>query len=224
MSQPSRRMNPDSRPVLIVAAGLTAILGGVSFLLSYNGLTATAPWASIPAAQAWTIPVVIDGAILVYTLAVLIKRRRGESARLYWALLASFSGVSVAGNSFHAWDASAQDATGVAGAAIAGLAPLAVLAATHTLADLVVEPVSARVHLGAAPPALPSVEQPRPIASEVETPKASAASDTGRNDAVRERAAAGLSQREIASQLGVSKSTVGRILARVHTNQPLDTA
>lgn len=205
MAQPSRRINPDTRPVLIVAASLTAVLGGVSFLLSYNGLTATAPWASIPTAQAWTIPVVIDGAILVYTLAVLIKRRRGESAGLYWGLLAAFTGVSVAGNAFHAWDASQQDSTGFAGAAIAGLAPLAVLAATHTLADLIVEPVSLRAAAGQVPELASRV-------GEATQARPAPAANT-REAAVAAGVAAGRTHRQIAAELGISKTTVGRIVA-----------
>ncbi|ANJ25726.1 DUF2637 domain-containing protein [Agromyces aureus] len=205
MSQLPRRINPDTRPVLVVAASLTAVLGGVSFLLSYNGLTATAPWASIPAGQAWTIPVVIDGAILVYTLAVLIKRRRGERAVLYWSLLAAFTAVSVAGNAFHAWDASAQDSTGMAGAAIAGLAPLAVLAATHTLADLIVEPAPARI-------AQPEVRSDVTPIERADAMTLSEDEPVSREQAVVTRARAGLSQRRIAAELGMSKSTVGRIL------------
>ncbi|MFF2389137.1 DUF2637 domain-containing protein [Agromyces sp. NPDC058104] len=193
--------------MLIVAASLTAVLGAVSFLLSYNGLTATAPWAGIPAGQSWTIPVVIDGAILVYTLAVLIKRRRGERAVLYWSLLAAFTAASVAGNAFHAWDASAHDATGMAGAAIAGLAPLAVLAATHTLADLIVEPVPPR---GVRPQTHSETETIEPDYSSTAVRETESSS---RQRAIVAKARAGLSQRQIAAEIGVSKSTVGRILA-----------
>ncbi|WP_164545144.1 DUF2637 domain-containing protein [Antribacter gilvus] len=132
------RLDPDTLPSLIVAVVLTATLGAVSFTLSYAGLVGVAAWAAVPGYLAWTVPVTIDASILVYTLAVFIFRARGESNGRAWTSLILFTAVSVAANAAHAWDASAHDWHGYAGAFIAGLAPVSVLLTTHTLAELVV--------------------------------------------------------------------------------------
>lgn len=96
--------------------------------------------ASIPPALARTVPITIDCAILVQTLAALVKRRRGEPAPVQWTSLVLFTTASVAANAFHAF-ISARESVAIPGAIVAGLAPVARLAATHTLADLIVEPV-----------------------------------------------------------------------------------
>lgn len=138
MSHRPARINPDSFPVLVVAVVITVALALTSFLLSYSGLVAVAEWAAVPAWLAWAVPVTIDGAILVYTLAALVFRARAESARVAWASLSLFTGLSVAANAAHAWDAGAADGRAVLGAIIAGLAPVAVLLTTHTIARLII--------------------------------------------------------------------------------------
>jgi hypothetical protein len=138
------RINPDHLAVLIVATVLTALLAGTSFMLSFAALEAVATWAAVPPALTWAVPAFIDAAILVYTLAALVARARGESARAAWSSLALWTIVSVTANALHAWADIPDDVRTIAGMTIAGLAPIAVLLATHTLADLVVaKPASA---------------------------------------------------------------------------------
>lgn len=220
MSRPSR-INPDTRPVLSLAVTVTAALLAVSFLLSYNGLTGVAPRGIAEAGLAWSVPVTVDGAVLVYTLAVLIQRQRGDSARVSWSALGGFTAVSVAANAFHAWDTSGHDAAGVVGAAIAGLAPVAVLVATHTLADLIIERPATSVPEVVPAPVPAAIPAPRPVVAASRPsrpatvpapsrPKASPARDA----LIRTLAAEERSVRAIAEQVGVSKSTVGRVLSR----------
>ncbi len=132
------RINPDHLAVLIVAASLTGLLAATSFLLSFAGLSAVAEWASVPWWLTWAVPVMIDSAILVYTLAALVLRARGEKTKRTWCSLGLWAAVSVAANSIHAWTDAPSDVQTVVGMTIAGLAPIALLLATHTLADLIV--------------------------------------------------------------------------------------
>lgn len=140
MSHRPARINPDTLPVLIVAATLTSGLAGTSFALTFAALLDVAAWANVPARLAWAVPVMLDAAIVVYTLAVLVHRARRENAATAWLPLAGFTTVSVVANAAHAgavppaWQA-------LIGTLVAGLAPVAVLLATHTLARLIVAPV-----------------------------------------------------------------------------------
>ncbi|WDS51691.1 membrane protein [Microbacterium phage Barnstormer] len=134
------RINPDSRAVLVVATVATAALALVSFLLSFNGLADAATWANVPGWLAWAIPAYVDGAILVYTLAALVFRARGESARLEWTALGVFAALSVAANGVHAWATAPAWLQATLGVLLAALAPVSVVITTHTIARLVVAP------------------------------------------------------------------------------------
>ncbi|WP_336628488.1 MULTISPECIES: DUF2637 domain-containing protein [unclassified Microbacterium] len=134
------RIQPDSRPVLIIATVITALLAAVSFLLSFNGLAEAASWANVPAWLAWALPAYVDGAILVYTVAALVFRSRGDDARLEWAALALFAALSVAANGVHAWTAAPAWLQVALGVTLAALAPVSVLLTTHTIAKLIVAP------------------------------------------------------------------------------------
>ena len=135
----SARLNPDTRPVVLATAGLTAVLGLVSFAVSFSGLLAVAEWAALPPELRWAVPVFVDGALLAYTLAIVVQRARDESTWFSWLALASFTAVSVAANALHVLGArDGGDWRSWAGAGIAALAPLGVLAATHTVVGLAV--------------------------------------------------------------------------------------
>lgn len=231
MNRRPARINPDRLPVLVLAVVLTAALAAVSFTLSFTGLSATAAWASIPAGLAWTVPVTIDGAIVVYTLAVLLKRQRDESARVQWASLAAFTAVSVAANAYHALIAAPSPEVALPGAIVAGLAPVAQLAATHTLVDMVVE-----VERPAADDAVDELvayaeadaDLTRSLFAAGATavnewtrtePKPSRSKPSPERDAlIRERYAELGSVRAVADELGIGKTTVARVIAQPATD------
>ncbi|QOI66968.1 membrane protein [Microbacterium phage GardenState] len=242
------RIQPDSRAVLVVATVLTALLALVSFLLSFHGLAEAATWANVPGWLAWAIPAYVDGAILVYTLAALVFRARGESARLEWGALAVFAALSVAANGVHAWTAAPAALQVTLGVLLAGLAPVSVLLTTHTVAKLVVAPptpaeaevaeleavapevavewreaevptlatrAEAAERLMAAPPADPL---PAPASSSlVDHLEPADALDPieARNARIRALDDGNRSIRAIAAEVGVSKSTVSRVLNRL---------
>ncbi|WP_159794429.1 DUF2637 domain-containing protein [Puerhibacterium puerhi] len=226
------RINPDTLPVLALAVVLTAGLAAVSFLLSFAGLSAVSAWAAVPDGLTWAVPVMLDVAILVYTLAVLVHRARGERAAGAWAALALWTSVSVAANAAHAAGVPDTWQTAI-GTVVAGLAPVAVLLATHTIARLVVAPAPA-VHAAADGP----VAVPDAVPDADSAPKSDAwtGTDAGRApdadpvevrrhrpSAARGRAAEhradvlamrddGLSIRQIAERVGLGKTTVAELL------------
>ncbi|WDS52084.1 helix-turn-helix DNA binding domain protein [Microbacterium phage Caron] len=254
------RINPDSRAVLVVATVATAALALVSFLLSFNGLADAASWANVPGWLSWAIPAYVDGAILVYTLAALVFRARGESARLEWTALGVFAALSVAANGVHAWATAPAWLQATLGVLLAALAPVSVVITTHTIARLVVAPpaleepaqelsdegleelavyaaedvertrslwadhradVLARPVDEHADDAVDHLE-PTPFAPETleaiaEEPEPDPIAE--RNARIRELDAEGKSLRAIAAEVGVSKSTVSRVLGR-HPDEP----
>lgn len=230
MSHRPARINPDSLGVLIVATVLTVGLAAVSFLLSFNGLSDAAAWANVPPWLAWGIPAYVDGAILVYTVAALVFRARGESARMAWASLALYASLSVAANGVHAWPTAPEEVKVTLGVLLAALAPVAVLLTTHTIARLIVAPPSAEAASEAPTSAEPDTTtpeadelydprwkvQPRPEAAPVPDFVPGDWTTTDERDA-RIRAIGAESPRpstrDIAARVGrVSKSHVARIL------------
>jgi hypothetical protein len=201
------RINPDTRPVVIATTGLVAFLGLVSFAVSFAGLVAVAEWAALPPALRWGVPVFVDGALLAYTLAIAVQRARGESTRFSWTALATFTLVSVAANAAHVLGSrDAGDWRTAAGACIASLAPLGILAATHTVTGLAIAP--------------PAADQRGPLVdlTEDQADQAAAPILTLAVRAVQLRSA-GMTQRAIADQLQVSKTTVSRWLSAGATRE-----
>jgi len=146
----SARIDPDTRPVLVVATTSAVLLAAVSFALSFAGLVQLAAWGHVPTRLAWCVPVMIDGAIAVYTLAVLVARARGERQWTAWAALALWTAVSVGGNAAHGWEPTTV-VQRLVGTVVVALAPVAVLLATHTIADLIVARPQARDEQPATP-------------------------------------------------------------------------
>ncbi|QGJ87763.1 membrane protein [Mycobacterium phage Leogania] len=103
-----------------VATAGTVAVGGLAFALSFTSLSELS--AANGVGQAWMVPLVVDGGIIVATMATVALRRHQWYA---WTLLLLSSLVSVAGNVAHA-----QPHGGIA-MVIAAIPPLWLLAATH---------------------------------------------------------------------------------------------
>ncbi len=82
-------------------AGVTALAAG-SFALSYDALHQLAVANQVPKPLAWIWPLIVDGFIIVASLAILHAVQRQRTARYPWALLVAFSALSVAFNVLHA--------------------------------------------------------------------------------------------------------------------------
>lgn len=133
-----RRINPDSLYTLWFTVILICTLGLTSFMVSFNGLHDVAGWVGLPVWLRWAVPIFIDIAILAYSLAAVIHRARGETVWPTWTTLGAFTLLSVIANGVHALTRGAGTTAVQSwiGAGIAGMAPIAVFAATEQLSRL----------------------------------------------------------------------------------------
>lgn len=219
---------------MAASALLLAVLVAVaSFAVSFTGLIPAAGWAGIPRPLRPAVPIVVDLSILVFTVAAVVARARGEDVRLAWSSVGFFTVVSMVTNATHALSDGNSTATTfpalVVGSFIASLMPLACLISTHTAVSVAVAPPQgskaarrraerARVDqstlLSPEPPPASSVAA---MGSPRKAPAIKAAADSSRPvdvDVVIEMKQAGKSHREIADTLGTSKSTIQRLLSK----------
>lgn len=102
MSVPAARVDPSGQRIRgITTAGVAGLAAG-AFLLSYDALHQLARTSHVPAPLAWLWPLIVDGFILVASLAVLDAVHAGRRARYPWLLVLAFSTLSVAFNVLHA--------------------------------------------------------------------------------------------------------------------------
>lgn len=225
-----------SRFVIVLAVTGTILLALGAFWLSFTTLRDLAVLSGIAAQQAWIWPLIVDGVILESTISVVALRNSAKAARRFaWLLLAAGAGVSVAANITHAIVAADTRVPALIAALVASVPPLVLLAMTHLTVELTrnstppVHPnTSPHVVLGSTgaptPEARPTVTPAtRPETRVVTTNVASPAPHAGRNGSratSREKArvraltmhAVGVSKRQIATELGVHPTTVGRWL------------
>lgn len=114
-----------------VATGGTIAVGALAFSLSFTALSDLAAANGVAHGQAWAIPLVLDGGVIVATSATLALKRHRWFA---WMLLILSSMVSVAGNVAHAHETTAGS---IIAMVIAAIPPLWLLAATHLTVMLV---------------------------------------------------------------------------------------
>ena len=206
MNHAPARINPDTRTALLAAMGATSVLVAVSFVLSFAGLSALAPWAAVPTHLAPLVPLFIDGAILVYTYSALAARARDESTVRPWTWVALWTLVSSAANAAHAWAMGPAGWEGIVGAVLAGLFPIGSLLGTHEIAHRMIgAPVVERAE---------TVPVPAPRWGALVAELGHAAPPRKRRDdaQVVRLHREGLSLRQIAEQVGLPKSTVHNIV------------
>lgn len=196
--------------VVTSVAGTVFIAAG-AFWLSFTALADLAHRSGIGAGQAWAWPLIVDGVIVVSTVAVVALA--GEKAAWYpWTLLIGGAAVSVTANSLHAVVAADADVPGPLAAAVAAVPPVVLLAITH----LTVVLTRSAARPADAPETAAQIETAPAVPSPTESGITGADEDGGPDRRAR---AAELREREwsnkaIARHLGVHPSTVGRWLPR----------
>lgn len=190
------------RWAVVTAVAGTVFIAAGAFWLSFTSLADLARRSGIGSGQAWAWPLIVDGIIVVATVAVVALS--GNRAAWYpWALLVGGAVVSVAANAIHAVLGADADVPSALAALVAAVPPVVLLAITHltvilTGSDLDSEILATVVTNGD----LDLVEG-------VEF-------DPGRRTHAAELRDEGWSNKKIARELSVHPSTVGRWFAAEH--------
>ncbi|RAN79324.1 hypothetical protein B5P43_15555 [Bacillus sp. SRB_336] len=131
------RILPDSRLFAYVVVASVIAIFLASAAVSFQGQAALAEtYMHLTGPTRFLVPVIIDASLLVYAASALVRRARGESVRLAVAASAFWMAVSITANVVHAL----QPASVIVGAALAALAPIAILMSSVTIESLLVAP------------------------------------------------------------------------------------
>jgi hypothetical protein len=221
------------RWAVVTAEAGTIFIAAGAFWLSFTALADLAARSGIGEEQAWAWPLIVDGIIVVATVAVVALAGQ-RSAWYPWALLVGGAAVSVTANAIHAVVAADADVPGVLAASVAAVPPVVLLAITH-LTVILTRPLptagepspveetpevsgttTAQRSLAPQPPRIGSTLLKRPSAAKEAPPRAAAAAGADRRDHARELHGRGWSNKKIARELQVHPSTVGRWFASAH--------
>lgn len=188
---------------MVTAVAGTVLIAAGAFWLSFTALADLARRSGVNAGQAWAWPVIVDGLIVVATVAVVALA--GQRTAWYpWVLLAGGALISVTANALHAVVAADADVPGVLAACVAAVPPLVLLASTHLTVVLVRSQPSTPAAERASEPVEPAEEAAEPEALE----------PAGRRGVAARLRDEGWSNKRIARHLGVAPSTVGRWFPR----------
>lgn len=188
----------------------TVLIAAFAFWLSFTALSDLARRSGVEAAQAWAWPLIVDGLIVVATVAVVALD--GCAAAWYpWLLLISGTAVSVTANTLHATVATAVGLPGPSAACVAAVPPLVLLASTHLSVVLV------RSYRAARGSSVANAEDTEDVNDVAEVEEACVWDGGGRRDFAADLRAEGWSNKAIARRLGVAPSTVGRWFLKAET-------
>ena len=133
----ARRFHADTPFVLGVLLFLVAAMAAASFYVSFSGLFAAAAWAvgDNPPLQ-FAVPVMLDIAIIAFTLSLFIQRERGEKVWGTWLAIGAFATVSATANILHTLVVSTatDNYQLLVGSIISGGAPILLAFATDSVA------------------------------------------------------------------------------------------
>ena len=209
------------RLAVLAAETGTVLLAAAAFVLSFSALHDLAARSGIDRDLAWLWPLIVDGIIVVATVAVFALA--GTRVVWFpWLLLILGAGVSVAANAVHALVAADPGVPPLLAASVASVPPIVLVASTHLTAILIrysrtvlataanhEAAVEAAVLAEAA--ALAAADEPEPIDGDVLL--ADVESEDRRTVAAELRNV-GLTNSQIARLFGVDRSTVGRWLPK----------
>ena len=185
---------------VVTAATGTVMIGVGAFWLSFMALADLAARSGIAPEQAWIWPLLVDGLIVVSTIAVVALDGR-PGAWYPWALLICGALVSVAANSLHAIVAADASVPGLLAATVAAVPPLVLLASTH-LTVVLTRSTTRPLSTAHAPQ--------EPVAGAETEPDPEPEKVAGRRERAARLREAGWSNKAIADELQVHPSTVGR--------------
>lgn len=150
------RIKPDSPTIAYGAAGLATAIYLGAFATSFFGQASLAAHMQVPEPIHFIVPIVIDLALVLFTLATLVRRSRNESTVFTNGATAFWTMVSVAANVLHVLVPAGAPADWIAGtyvgATLSALMPLAALGSSLVVESVLIEP-AAKSEAAAAPAA-----------------------------------------------------------------------
>ena len=196
---PKNRESQAVRWLSTATAILVGMLAIAAFALSFEALRDLAiVTGAIPnPKQAWLFPVLLDGGVIVFSLAALRASLTGSDRRWYMTLVVVVTLLSVAFNVAHA-------TRGVIASVMAGMPPLLLFMAFESLMRQIQDSLATSGN---------AKQRPKPRAAKVA--ETAAADPNGRKERATSLHAAGWSKRRIAKELDVSPATVARYLRGV---------
>lgn len=203
-------MNRRRGWAVVTAASGTVLIGAGAFWLSFTALADLAVRSGIGAGQAWIWPLLVDGLIVVSTIAVVALDGR-PGAWYPWALLICGALVSVTANALHAIVAADASVPAMLAATVAAVPPLVLLASTH-LTVVLTRSTTTPPSRTQTPPELPAMTEPVAAIESEAKPDTEPEAELvlGRRERAARLREAGWSNKAIADELGVHASTVGR--------------
>ncbi|WP_292726215.1 DUF2637 domain-containing protein [Microbacterium sp. UBA837] len=195
---------------VVTAATGTVLIGIGAFWLSFMALADLAARSGIALGQAWIWPLLVDGLIVVSTIAVVALDGR-PGAWYPWALLICGALVSVTANALHAIVAADASVPAMLAATVAAVPPLVLLASTH-LTVVLTRSTTTPPSRTQTPPELPAMTEPVAAIESEAKPDTEPEAELvlGRRERAARLREAGWSNKAIADELGVHASTVGR--------------
>lgn len=110
----------------VISGILVGAIALIAFILSFDAIMHLAIGNGVNERLAWMVPLIVDGAMVVFSVSVMRSTLAGEKTWQGWALIVAFTAVSV-------WFNIAHSNMTTFGIAIAALAPLALFATFETL-------------------------------------------------------------------------------------------
>ncbi|QEA29490.1 DUF2637 domain-containing protein [Microbacterium sp. CBA3102] len=191
-------ISTSRRWAVVTAVAGTVFIAAGAFWLSFTSLADLARRSGIGVGQAWAWPLIIDGIIVVATVAV-VALAGNRSAWYPWALLIGGAVVSVTANAIHAVIAADADVPSVLAGAVAAVPPVVLLAITHLTVILTSAASATATHTEAETD--PATE----LGTEALVPP-------DRRDLAAALRGVGWTNKQIARELNVHPSTIGRWL------------
>lgn len=198
------------RWAVATATGGTVGIAGFAFWLSFIALTDLARRSGVAEGQAWAWPLIVDGLIVVATVAAFALDGH-RSAWYPWLLLIAATGVSVAGNVMHAMVTAEPGVPALLAGCVAAVPPVMLLASTHLTVVLIRSTRAPGPEAVSECAAFAEACAP-PIPASIEPPEEQDGED--RRTLAAELREQGWSNKRIARELEVHPSTVGRWLPR----------
>ena len=209
------------RLAVLAAESGTVLLAAAAFVLSFTALHDLAARSGIDRDLAWLWPLIVDGIIVVATVAVFTLA--GTRVIWYpWMLLILGSGVSVAANAVHALVAADPEVPGLLAGSVASVPPIVLVASTHLTAILIRHSRTvlatavnheAAAEAAAVAEAIAAIEPQDPEPDDGDVLLADVEAEDRRTVAAELRNV-GLTNSQIARLFGVDRSTIGRWLPK----------